>query len=54
MEITTQQIKDLRAETGVGILDCRKALQDADADFDQPLAELREKVMATALNRADR
>lgn len=54
MEITTQQIKDLRAETGVGILDCRKALQDADGNFDQALAELREKGLATALERADR
>jgi len=54
MEITTQQIKDLRAETGVGILDCRKALLDADGNFDQALAELREKGLATALKRADR
>lgn len=54
MEVTTQQIKELRDETGAGILDCRKALIDANGNFDQALAVLREKGLATALKRADR
>ena len=54
MEITTQQIKALRDETGAGILDCRKALQDANGDFDQALEYLREKGLATALKRSER
>ena len=54
MEISTQQIKELRDETGAGILDCRKALQDANGDFDQALEYLREKGLATALKRSDR
>ena len=54
MAITTEQIKSLREETGAGILDCRKALQDANGDFDEALKYLREKGLATAANRADR
>ena len=33
MEITTEMIKELRAATGAGILDCRKALTEADGDY---------------------
>lgn len=54
MEITTQQIKALRDETGAGILDCRKALQSADGDIEQAVEFLREKGLATALKRSDR
>jgi len=54
MAITTEQIKSLREETGAGILDCRKALQDANGDIDKALNYLREKGLAIAANRADR
>ena len=54
MAITTEQIKKLREETSAGILDCRKALEQADGDFDKALEHLREKGMATAAKRADR
>ncbi|OQY26405.1 MAG: translation elongation factor Ts [Anaerolineaceae bacterium 4572_5.1] len=54
MEITTEMIKELRIETGVGILECRKALQDADGDYKKALDFLREKGMAKAAKRADR
>jgi len=54
MEITTDMIKELREATGAGILDCRKALTDADGDFDKAVDLLREKGMATAAKRADR
>ena len=33
MEITTEMIKELRGATGAGILDCRKALTEADGDY---------------------
>ena len=33
MEITTEMIKELRAATNAGVLDCRKALVAADGDF---------------------
>lgn len=54
MEITTEMIKQLRAATNAPMLDCRKALQEADGDFDKAVNWLREKGMATAAKRADR
>jgi elongation factor Ts len=54
MAITTEQIKKLREATGAGILDCRKALEGADGDFDKALEFLREKGLATAAKRSER
>ena len=54
MEITTEMIKELRAATSAGVLDCRKALTEADGDFEKAVDWLREKGMATAAKRADR
>jgi elongation factor Ts len=54
MEITTEMIKQLRAATNAPMLDCRKALQEADGDFDKAVDWLREKGMATAAKRSDR
>ena len=54
MEITTEMIKELRAATSAGVLDCRKALTEANGDFDKAVDWLREKGMATAAKRADR
>lgn len=52
--ITTDMIKKLRESTAAGILDCRKALEKADGDYDKALDFLREKGLATAAKRADR
>lgn len=54
MAVTTQQIKELREATGAGILDCRKALESTNGDFEQALNFLREKGLATAAKRAER
>jgi len=54
MAISIDQIKQLREETGAGILDCRKALERANGDFQAALEFLREKGLATAARRADR
>ncbi|NMC53390.1 MAG: translation elongation factor Ts [Chloroflexi bacterium] len=54
MAITTEDIKKLRGMTGAGILDCRKALETAEGDFDKALDFLREKGLATAAKRATR
>ena len=54
MEITTEMIKELREATKAGVLDCRKALQASDGDFQKAVDFLREKGMATAAKRADR
>ena len=54
MEITTEMIKELRGATGAGMLDCRKALQEANGDYQKAVDFLREKGIATAAKRADR
>ena len=54
MEITTEMIKELRAATSAPMLDCRKALQEANGDFNKAVDWLREKGMATAAKRSDR
>jgi elongation factor Ts len=54
MEITTDMIKELREATKAGVLDCRKALEASDGDFQKAVDFLREKGMATAAKRADR
>src|SRR6266540_3514276 len=54
VEITTEMIKELRAATSAPMLDCRKALQETNGDFQKAVDWLREKGMATAAKRADR
>jgi len=54
MPITAQDIKKLRDATGVGMLDARKALTDADGDFDQAAELLRISGAAKAAKRSDR
>lgn len=54
MEITADMIKALRAETSAGVLDCRKALQESNGDFQKAVEWLREKGMAMAAKRSDR
>ncbi len=54
MAITATQIKELREATGVGFLDCRKALEEADGDFDKAVDFLRERGLAKAAKRAGR
>jgi len=54
MAITAAEIKELREATGVGFLDCRKALEEANGDFDKAVDFLRERGLAKAAKRADR
>lgn len=54
MTITTEMIKQLRAETGAGVLDSKRALEENDGDFDKAVAYLRDKGLATAAKRASR
>jgi elongation factor Ts len=54
MAVTATQIKELREATGVGFLDCRKALEEANGDFDKAVDFLRERGLAKAAKRADR
>jgi len=54
MEATAKQVQELRKATGVGFLDCRKALDDSNGDFDKAMKFLREKGVAKAEKRANR
>jgi elongation factor Ts len=54
MAISIEQIKQLREETGAGVLDCRKALETYNGDFEKAMEYLREKGLAKAAKRADR
>ncbi len=54
MAVTVEQIKQLREATGVGILDCRKALEAANGDYKKALIALREKGLAIVAERSDR
>ena len=54
MAITAQDVKRLREATGVGMMDCKKALTEADGDFDAAVEILRKKGQKVAAKRADR
>jgi len=50
MTVTTEMIKQLRESTGVGILDCRTALEESNGDFEKAVELLREKVWLLPVN----
>ena len=54
MAISAQDVKKLREATGVGMMDCKKALVEADGDFDQAVEILRKKGQKVAAQRSDR
>jgi elongation factor Ts len=53
-EITAAMVKELRDATSAGMMECKRALQETDGDFDEAVKLLREKGMASAAKRADR
>jgi elongation factor Ts len=53
-QISAEQVKRLRDLSGAGMMDCKKALQDADGDIDKAFELLREKNLASASKRAGR
>lgn len=54
MEISASLVKELRDKTGVGVLDCKKALKECNGDIDQAIDYLRKKGIATAKKRGGR
>ena len=54
MAITAAQVKELRQSTGVGMMECKKALVENDGDMDKAIRWLREKGMARAAKKAGR
>ncbi len=54
MVVTTEMVKELRARSGAGVMDCRRALDEADGDLDRAAELLRAKGLAAAAKRAGR
>jgi len=54
MAISAEQVKTLRDQTGAGMMECKKALLEADGDFEKAVTLLRERGLAAAAKRADR
>lgn len=54
MTVTTAQIKELREATSAGILECRKALEEHQGNFDKAVAYLREKGLSAAAKKVGR
>ena len=54
MAITASDVNELRQKTGVGMMDCKKALTEANGDMDKAIEILREKGMAAAAKKAGR
>ena len=54
MAFTAQDVKDLREKSGAGMLDCKKALQDADGDMEKAAELLRERGIAKAVKKEGR
>jgi elongation factor Ts len=53
-KISAADVNQLRKTTGAGMMDCKKALVEAEGDFDKAIEILRKKGQKVAANRADR
>ncbi|HSL89860.1 MAG TPA: translation elongation factor Ts [Ignavibacteriaceae bacterium] len=54
MAITAAQVNELRQKTGAGMMDCKKALTEANGDFDKAIDILRKKGASVAAKRAEK
>lgn len=54
IEISAQAVKELRDKTSAGMMDCKKALQDANGDMAKAMETLRQKGLASANKKASR
>ena len=54
MTITAAMVKELREKTGVGMMDCKKALTETSGDIDAAIDWLRAKGLSKAAKKADR
>ncbi len=54
MAFTAKDVQTLREKTGVGMMDCKKALVETDGDMDKAIDILREKGLASAAKKASR
>lgn len=53
-EITAQAVKELRQQTGLGMMDCKKALQETDGDMEKAVDHLRKQGLSAVEKRAGR
>ncbi len=53
-DIKAKDVAALRAKTGIGMMECKKALVEAEGDFDKAIKILRERGLAVAAKKADR
>ncbi|MGI8893658.1 MAG: translation elongation factor Ts [Bacteroidia bacterium] len=54
VQITASDVNKLRQKTGAGMMDCKKALMEANGDFEAAIDYLRKKGQKVAINRSDR
>lgn len=54
MEVTADKVKELRERTGIGMMECKKALEEADCDAEKAVEILRKKGYARAKDKAHR
>ncbi len=54
MTITAEMVKDLRERSGAGMMECKKALTEANGDVDKAITILRERGIAKAASKATR
>ena len=54
MAVTTEDVKRLREETGAGVMDAKRALDEAEGTFDKAKSLLRERGVAAAAKRSER
>ena len=54
MAISASLVKELREKTGVGMMDCKKVLEETNGDLDAAIKSLREKGLSKAAKKSDR
>jgi len=54
LDISASMVKDLRAKTGAGMMDCKEALTDSNGDFEKAVEYLRKKGMSAATKRSSK
>ncbi len=54
MSVTASMVRDLREKTSAGMLDCKKALEESQGDFEAAVEWLRKKGLSSAAKKADR
>jgi elongation factor Ts len=54
MTVTTEMVKELRQRTGIGVMECKKALQESKGDIEKAITSLRKKGYARAKEKMSR